>query len=123
MQGNGLRQISYAQAREDGQRHARAHAADADKLAKRRALLLAGKAEKLVRIFAHRQMGEQADRLAQRGQVVKRAHGHIDLVANAVAIHQHLGGRFFKQCACQSADHGVSSKRFIKHATNLGLSA
>ena len=45
-------------------------------------------------VLAHDELREQADALAHGGQVVERAHGHIHLVAHAVAVQQHLGGFF-----------------------------
>ena len=46
-----------------------------------------------------------ADALAHGGQVVERAHGHVHLVAHAVAVQQHLGGGLLQQGAGQFAYH------------------
>src|SRR5690606_6853486 len=45
--------------------------------------------------------------LAQAGKVVERAHGHVDLVAHAIAIHQHLWRILVAQRPRQSAYHWV----------------
>ena len=96
----GLRQIIHTQARQNRQRRARAHTTDFDKLPKRRALLRRGKTKQQLGIFAYHKMRQQRNLLAQRGQVVKRAHWHIYLIAHAAAIHQHLRRRFIQQRAC-----------------------
>src|SRR6478609_189615 len=50
-------------------------------------------------------MGQQRDFLAQPRQVEKRAHGHIYLVADAVAVHQHLRRILVAQRPRQFAYH------------------
>jgi hypothetical protein len=88
---------STSHAAEDGQRRARPHAGYLDEFTKRRALARRGKAIQQLRILAHDELREQAHRLAHRRQVVERAHGHLHLVAHAVAVHQHLGRVLFQQ--------------------------
>jgi len=50
-------------------------------------------------------MRQQADFATQLRQVVKRAHRHLHLVANAVAVDDDFGGIFVVQRAREFADH------------------
>ena len=54
------------------------------------ALRLGGEAVQQMRILAHQQMGVQRDLRAGRGQLVEGAHRHVDLVADALHVDQHL---------------------------------
>ena len=49
-----------------------------------------GKAVQDLRVFAHHKVRDQTDFFAGGRQVVESSHGHIDLVAHAVAVHQNL---------------------------------
>ena len=108
-----LCQLLHAQPAQYAQRHARAHARHLDELAKGVALRRGGKTIEQLCILAHDKMRQQSDRLAQAGQMVESAHGHIHLVAHAVAVDQHLGRVFGGQGALESSDHGVPSKEYF----------
>src|SRR3989344_3672731 len=105
LQRDSLGQIRHAHAAQDGQRSARPHARYLDQLAERLALGRRGKAIQQLRVFAHNELGQQAHLFAHSGQVVERAHGHIHLIAHAMAVQQHLGGILLQQGAGQFAYH------------------
>jgi hypothetical protein len=96
-------------ARQHRQRGARADAGDPDQLAERAALGLGEEAVEQLRVLAHHQVREQRDPLAERRQVVERAHRDVDLVAHALHVEQHLRRRLREQHARQSTDHEVTS--------------
>ncbi len=52
-------------------------------------------------VFAHHEVRQQRNPLAGMRQVVERAHRHIDLVTDAVAVHHHLRRIAFGQ-RCRS---------------------
>ncbi|MCY1364587.1 hypothetical protein D9M69_513970 [compost metagenome] len=106
LRGDGLRQLAHAHAREQAQRGARAHAGDLDELAEGRPLLGGAEAVENLRVFAHDEVREQRHLRADVGQVVERAHRHVDLVADAVAVHHHLRGVALCERAGQFAYHG-----------------
>jgi len=85
----------------------RPHAADLDQLAERLALGPGGKAVEQLGILAHHEVGQQRDRLAERGQVVEGAHRHADLVAHAVAVDQHVGRVLEAEGSGELSDHGA----------------
>ena len=105
LQGHGLGEFTRVHARQHRQSGAGTDTGNLDQLAKSLALLCVVKAVQNLRVFTHHKMRQQTDPGAQLGQVVKRAHGHMHLVADPVAIHQHLGWIFVAECACQFADH------------------
>src|SRR5229473_4468186 len=85
-----LGQVGDRQPGQYRERGARTDAGDADQLAERRALLERREAVQRVRILAHDEVREQAQRLAGCRQLVERAHRHIELVGDAADIDQHL---------------------------------
>ncbi|MNT34792.1 hypothetical protein D3C72_1707910 [compost metagenome] len=107
LQGNRLRQIGNRHARENRQRHARAHARDLDQLAEYGTLCRIAKAKQQVRIFADGLVRKQHDFFAHVGQVVKGAHRHVDFIADALAIDQQLWRILFKQNTGETAYHRV----------------
>ncbi len=102
---HGARQVLHAHARQNGQRRARPHTGDLDQLPKRLPLRSGGKTIQNLRVLAHHEVRQQRHFFAAGGQVVERAHGHIHLVAHAVAVEQDLRGGFFQQRAGQLAYH------------------
>ena len=72
---------------------------------------LGRKTVKKMAILAHGMMGQQAQFFADAGQIVKSAHGDVDVVTDAVHIQQQLGRIFFQQNAGQTTDHGVSCRK------------
>ena len=92
-----LRQLRRRQPGQDRQRGARADAGDAHQLAEGRALGLGGEAVQQLRVLAHDEMRQQRQRLADRGQAVEGAHRHVELVADAVHVQQHLRRRLRRQ--------------------------
>src|SRR5690606_1128601 len=61
--------------------------------------------------------------LANRRQVVEAAHGHLHLVADAVAVQQHLGWILLQQGAGQLAYHCGPSCHFAHTAKNCASGA
>ena len=68
---------------------------------------LGGKPEELVRVLAHDQVREQRDFSAGRGQLVEGAHRHVELVADALHVHDDLGRVLFQELAVYPPDHGM----------------
>ena len=97
MQADGSGQLAHAQAAEHTQRRAGPHAGDPDQLAKGIAFFSCCKTKQHLGVFSHHKMGQQRDLGAHRWQIEKRAHGHIDLIAHAMAIDQNLGRILFQQ--------------------------
>jgi hypothetical protein len=105
LRGDRHRQVVDRQAGQHRKRGLGADAGDFEQFAKRRALGLAAEAVKQMGVLADRQVGEQADLLAERGQVVEGAHRHVDFVADAVHVHQHLRRLFGGENAADTSDH------------------
>jgi len=63
---------------------------DLHQLAEGGTLLGGEKPEQHLRVLAHHEMGQQRHALAERRQVVERAHRHVDLVADAADVDQQL---------------------------------
>src|SRR5690349_19696175 len=70
-----------------------------------------GESIELVRILADRQVREQSDALADRGQGVERTHRHVDLVSDATDINQHARRMFGGKRAGDPADHVAPRSR------------
>src|SRR4030095_13860134 len=85
-----LREIGDRKPGQNGERGACAYTGDADELAKGAALLEAGKAVERMSVFAHDEMGVERDGLARSGQPIERAHRHVELVAHAAHVEEHL---------------------------------
>src|SRR5471032_193130 len=107
LQGNRLRQVGDRHAGQDRQGHARAHARDLDQLAEHGPFGGIAKAEQQMRIFADGLVREQDHFFTHVGQIVKRAHRHIDFIADTLAIDQQLWRIFFKQSTGETAYHRV----------------
>ncbi|MNV79827.1 hypothetical protein D3C71_1733960 [compost metagenome] len=105
LQRHRLGQVLDANAADDGQRRARAHAGDLDQLAEGFTLAGGAKPVQQLRILAHDEMREQGHLRAGHGQVVEGAHGYLHLVAHAMAVHQYGGRVFLQQGAGQFAYH------------------
>src|SRR3990167_2487702 len=105
LRADGLGQIGHAHARQHRQRRARPHAADLDELAKGLAFGRAAKAVQDLRVLAHHEVRQQRHFFARARQVVESAHGHVHLVAHAVAVDQDLRRILFQQGAGQLAYH------------------
>ncbi len=88
-------------------RHARAHARDLDQLAEHGPLGRIAEAKQQMRIFADGLVREQHDFFTHVRQVVKRAHRHVDFIADALAIDQQLWRILFKQNTGETAYHRV----------------
>ena len=68
-------------------------------------------AEEKMRILAHDEMREQRDLVAHIGQVVERAHRHVDLVGDALDVEQNLRRILFDERAGEASYHGRGSMR------------
>src|SRR5574338_148992 len=101
-----LGEVGDREAGEHRQGGACADARDLDELTEGAPLVLGGEAIEEVTVFPHRQMGMEAHRLPETGQVVKGAHGHVELVAHAMHVYKNLGRVLFQQGAAQASDHG-----------------
>ncbi|CAM2144516.1 hypothetical protein PT2222_160069 [Paraburkholderia tropica] len=106
LHGDRLREVVDAHAREHRERHARADAADLEQFAKRGAFFDRAEAVEQMRVFAHDHLREQHDFFAIAGQVVERAHRHVDFVADAVAVDEQVRRVLFQQYAGNATDHG-----------------
>ena len=87
------------------ERGARADAGDLQQLAERVALGLGREAVELVRVLAHDEMGVERDLGAGRGQLVERAHRHVDLVADAAARRRRSAADASRRACRDAADH------------------
>src|SRR6185436_11088587 len=65
-----------------------------------------------MRVLAHHEMRMQRHGLAGGGKVVERAHRHVDLVADAGHIEQHLRGIFGYEGARKTTDHLDRPRRY-----------
>src|SRR5690606_39782914 len=101
----GAGQFFDAHAREHGQCDACPHARNLDQRAKGAAFRVGGKAVQHVTVVAHLQMGMQNDLGADIGQLVQRAHGYDDFVADAPDVDVDGGGRLVDQDAADASDH------------------
>jgi hypothetical protein len=68
-------------------------------------LLLGAEPEQQMRVFADDEMSEERDALAGRGQVVERAHGHVDFVGDALNVEQNLRRVLLDEDSGETADH------------------
>src|SRR5690606_508169 len=60
-------------------------------------------------IVAHLQVRKEHHFCAGFGQLIQRAHGDIDLIADAADIYANGGGQFLQQYAANSSYHGSFS--------------
>src|ERR1041384_4956305 len=100
-----LREVGDRKPGEDRERGAGADAGGADELAERRALFERRESIPRVRILAHDEMRVERHRIAGRGQAVEGAHRHVDLVANARDVDEHLRRILGHQPSAQPPDH------------------
>ena len=105
LQRDGPRQLRDRQARQHRERDLRADAVHLDELAKRAAFVFAAEAVQQVRVFPHDEVSEKRDALTRRGQVIERAHRHVDFVCDALNVEQELRRILFEQNAGKTADH------------------
>ena len=119
-----LRQVTDRQTGEHRQRHARADPGDLDQLAEGVAFGFAGETVKELTVLAHDEMRQQRHLLAVARQVVEGAHRHVDFVADAMYVDEHLGRVLFEQDSGQSSDHlmflASLSQSSVAYAQPLG---
>ena len=101
-----LRELGDRETGEDRQRGARADAADLHELPERSPLVVGAEAEEKVRVLPDDEMGKEHDALAGRGQVVERAHRHVDLVRDALHVEQQLRRVLLDEDSGEATDHG-----------------
>ena len=65
----------------------------------------AAEAEEEMRVLAHDEMSEEHDALARGGQVVERAHRHVDFVGDALHVEQDLRRVLLDEDSGEAADH------------------
>src|ERR1022692_1034146 len=108
---DGLCELGDGKARQDRECDARADAADLDQLSERATLVFRSETEEQVRVLAHDQMREQGDAVAHVGQVVERAHRHVDFVRDTLHIEQNLRRVLLDQRTGKTSDHRIRPRR------------
>ncbi len=99
-------ELGGGHAGEDGQRQLGTNPVGLDQLAKQRPLLLVIEAIEQLGIFPHHEVGVDGRLLADLGQIIEAAHGHLYLIAHAPDFQQYLGGLFLNDYASQATNHG-----------------
>src|SRR4051812_15595293 len=100
-----LPHVRDAHAGEYRKRSARADTRNFEQLSEQRALAFGRETVELMSVLPHDQMREQRDVSAGGRQLVKRAHGHIELITDALHVDENLRRMFGQKPARNAADH------------------
>src|SRR5690606_10392905 len=92
----------------------RTHAGDLHELTKGLPLCFCAETEKQMHVLAHDEVGMERDLSTNGGQVVERAHRHVNLITDALHVDEHQRWKLFQQQAGYSADH-TRRPRFIRY--------